>query len=260
MIRSSLISSDDTADTDTRANRNINTGPDTDMETYIKNQWSRPLNTVPITTSSMFHEYFLLKKLTTPSLSFPNFRVFMLVHRGNPGSFADSSFHEFRKTPSLSLILQRAWQRHKSLCLSCHNITLSWIDVNLTHCSSPGFVSLFVIFTTFPRQVEGICHIFLPQIVFLWGSDISSRSCSSLPALVLTQKDVAIGAVVFCHIESWRAEGDERTRNTHSNKTEASAKSPGEHARTRFHPCSDMVLTVDTGKVNRVVTELSGHD
>jgi len=123
-------------------------------------------------------------------------------------------------------------------------------------CSSSGFTSLFCIFTNFKKVISPV----FSSPKFLWGSGFSSRSCSSFPALVLPQEDVAVGTVMLCHIESWRTEGDESTWNTHSNKTETCAKSPSEDAGARFHPCSHVVLTVDTGEVNRVVTELGGDD
>jgi len=79
---------------------------------------------------------------------------------------------------------------------------------------------------------------------------------AALPALVLPKEDVAVGAIVLCHVEARGAEWDEGTRDAHADEAEAGAECPGEEAGAGLGAGPDVVLAVHARQVHRVITEL----
>jgi len=179
MIRSSLISS---ADTDTLTQTQRYLWRRNGHDHWTLSQYCEEM--CPITTRLQV-SWIFPKNWQLPHFhSFCDFRVCKLVNltsRGNTGSFADSRFHEyFPKTGNaLAFVLQLPCfartdtQRHQKLIfnlfaksiysgaikvLSCHNITPSWMDANLTSCSYSGFASLFYIFTTCKKHWRSLSH------------------------------------------------------------------------------------------------------
>jgi len=56
-----------------------------------------------------------------------------------------------------------------------------------------------------------------------------------------------------------RTERQNAARPTQKHK-ETGTGSPSQYGRSRFHPCCDMMLAVNTGQVDRPVAKVSGHN